>query len=228
MRYPVADHTISNPYGQITATYFHSGVDFPGAGIGTPLVACLDFTIHQGPYWSDAGGWSIALRFTDGVLAWYQHMNAKSHLTGGGNEGALVGYMGDTGWQSTGPHLHFETRRADGTSFDPIPWLQQGTAAGGGSTPFPTPTPSSPLEDLTMDECKIIMRGQGDPEWSLVGATVPNGVRTTTRQDTANAWALIYGPAQVVKTRDEYVRAQDEARALASSWLAQQKAIHGT
>jgi hypothetical protein len=142
MRYPVNDRHVSNPYGQITADYFHYGVDFPNPGTGAPLFACKDFSLYQAPYWSKQGGWSVALRFDDGVIAYYQHMQEKSHLTTGGSEGAIVGAMGNTGSATSGPHLHFATYRQTASgleSFDPIPWLDQGIAAGGGAIPLPIP-----------------------------------------------------------------------------------------
>jgi hypothetical protein len=217
MRYPVADQAVSNPYGWITDTYFHAGVDFPGQGTGTPLVACLAFTIHQAPYWSDRGGWSIALRFEDGVLAWYQHMREKSHLTDGGSEGALVGYMGNTGSASSGPHLHFETRRADGVSFDPIGYLNAGIAAGGGAKPFPPDTTDAVATRRRRSMSSLYYMREGDtptgkPTWALAGDSpgTPANWLETNGQTLANSWAGQHGNAALLSTsqfrawRDDY------------------------
>lgn len=67
---------------------------------------------------------------------------------------------------------------------------------------------------------KIIYRREGGKPvaWSLVG---PNGdatgCRETRNQDTANAWARIYGPAVLIPTKAEYARVQAEARAIAAT-----------
>lgn len=155
MRFPTSDRRVSSPYGYrvhpITgARTLHAGADFPYPGLGAPLVAIADLTITEVSY-NAVGGHIIKGRGPDGVYPGYFHMRERSHLRVGDkvSEGARVGYMGTSG-ASTGPHLHFETRRADGSSFDPIPYLTQGSAAGGGSNPFPTPTPPATAKDDEM------------------------------------------------------------------------------
>lgn len=143
MRYPTSDRYVSSPYGwrvhPVTgARKLHAGTDFPLPGLDAPLHAVADFTVVSRGY-SDSGGNWVKIRLPDGVIAGYYHMRAATHLSTGhrGVEGERVGYMGSSGKFTTGPHLHFETRRADGSSFDPVPYLDQGSAAGGGSTPLP-------------------------------------------------------------------------------------------
>lgn len=81
------------------------------------------------------------------------------------------------------------------------------------------------LED--MDKAVIVhIIGKTSTTWALVGATVPSGSRTTTRQQTADAWAKIYGKSTKIRTTAEFNTILNEAEALATSWLAQQKQIH--
>lgn len=85
------------------------------------------------------------------------------------------------------------------------------------------------LEELAdMDKVQIVhLFTKASKTWMLVGATVPGGYRTTGSQETVNAWAHIYGPSTDTKTQIMFDVVKREAKALAASWLAQQKAIHG-
>lgn len=149
MRFPTSDTRVSSPYGwrvhPITGKRtLHAGADFPW---GSTLYAVAAFTVTAAGY-SVTGGWYVFLRLHDGNSAHYYHMAAASSWKIGtsGPEGATVGVMGNTGTSTTGKHLHFEMRRADGSSFDPVPYLTAGAAAGGGASPFPTPTPTPEQE----------------------------------------------------------------------------------
>lgn len=157
MRWPTTDNRVSSPYGYRThpitgARRLHAGTDFPYPGLGAQLVAVQEMRITEVSY-NSSGGHIVKGRMPDGVYAGYFHMRERSHLNVGDlvSEGGRVGFMGTSG-ASTGPHLHFETRRADGSSFDPVPYLQQGTAAGGGSNPFPTPEPDPAEPPLGEEE----------------------------------------------------------------------------
>lgn len=85
------------------------------------------------------------------------------------------------------------------------------------------------LEELiVMDKCTIIHITKGKvTTYALIGASVPGGVRTTTLTETANAWALLYGPSTLAKSQAVWDTALREARQLNASWLAQQKLING-
>ena len=95
-------------------------------------------------------------------------------------------------------------------------------------SPWSVPPKPTIIQELTdMDKAQIIhLFTKGRRTWALIGATVPGGVRTTTSQETVNAWALIYGPSKDAGDQIKYDTAIAEARALAGSWLAQQKLIH--
>lgn len=154
----------------------------------------------------------VTLRVDDG-----QDGMASSHVAvfWGINAGrvSLSSYIAQTGAQPLGWAY---ANGANSFPFEP---------AGGGSTP----QPPNVLEEIDMDRAVIVHRvnasGGLDNEWSLIGATVPGGVRVTTSQSTANRWARMYGGSVAGLKRDEYIAQQNEARALAASWLDQQRAI---
>jgi len=87
----------------------HSGVDF-GAPFGTPVEATADgIVIHAG----DKGGYGrmVEIRHGHGFTTRYAHLSAISVTEGEQvTAGTIVGEVGSSG-RSTGPHLHYETRR---------------------------------------------------------------------------------------------------------------------
>ncbi|MDH5134080.1 MULTISPECIES: hypothetical protein [unclassified Microbacterium] len=115
---------------------------------------------------------------------------------------------------------HFEYIRARDRNYG-----KPASVSGGASAPKPGAT--AILEELTdMDKALIVqVTTKNGITWALVGATVPGGFRMTRVQETANAWAVIYGPGKKLDQAD-YDIVIREAKALAASWLAQQKQIH--
>lgn len=191
MRYPTSDRRVSSPYGYRThpvtgENKLHAGADFPYPGLGAPLYAVANATVDAVGH-SDAGGNWVRLRLDDGVEAIYFHMQARSPLHAGARiaQSSVVGYMGSTGSSTTGPHLHFETRRG-GASFDPIPYLDAGIAAAGGAQPFPQPDEEQD-EDMknsgfyytrSADKKRVnLIVNTGTGWWMeyLEGATIPAG-----------------------------------------------------
>lgn len=118
----------------------------------------------------------------------------------------------------------------DGKPYEPWhiidrdPYRTVGSTAGGNATPIDIPAPE-PEEEDDMNKCIIIKNVEGTVEWSIIGATVPGGHRTTRAESTAAAWALLYGDPVPVRTNADYVKARAEAIALNKSWVAQQAAI---
>lgn len=102
----------------------HLGVDVgastPGVA-GNRIVAMYNGKVGRAG-WSDSYGWVVYL-FHEGtnridgqnIQSRYAHMNTAPVVSTGQNvaTGALLGYMGTTG-NSTGVHLHFETRVCSG------------------------------------------------------------------------------------------------------------------
>jgi murein DD-endopeptidase MepM/ murein hydrolase activator NlpD len=108
---------------------FHEGVDFL-PGFGTPVLAIADGVVTEVGNPSGALGVHVTIQHTiDGQTVWstYGHLAFGSmHLTVGESitRGEVIGKVGDTG-QSTGPHLHFQIRLANGKAVNPVPWLAQ-------------------------------------------------------------------------------------------------------
>jgi Meckel syndrome type 1 protein len=98
----------------------HNGLDI-AAPTGTPIRAaeCGVVTSSgvQGGY-----GNMVCVKHTDRLETCYAHMSRTAAQAGQEvRKGQVIGYVGSTG-NSTGPHLHFETR-VDGTARDPKPYL---------------------------------------------------------------------------------------------------------
>ncbi|MFC5992738.1 M23 family metallopeptidase [Pseudonocardia hispaniensis] len=113
--------------GQLTSGFggrwgvMHYGVDIANR-IGTPIYAVTDGVVEESGPASGFGMW-VVLRHRDGSHSVYGHINRS--LVKAGQQvsaGEQIAEMGNRG-QSTGPHLHFEIWRADGTKINPLPWL---------------------------------------------------------------------------------------------------------
>lgn len=108
------------PYDAACASrHFHSGIDLADPQ-GTPVYSV---TAGITSVVASAGGYGLHVTVQGGdVLVLYGHLSAvavrSSALVA---PGQLLGWVGSTG-NSTGPHLHFEVRRA-GVPVDPSPWL---------------------------------------------------------------------------------------------------------
>ncbi len=99
----------------------HYGIDVANR-IGTPIYAVTDGVVEESGAASGFGLW-VVLRHRDGSHSVYGHIN-RSLVTVGQqvSAGEQIAEMGNRG-QSTGPHLHFEVWRADGTKINPLAWL---------------------------------------------------------------------------------------------------------
>ena len=97
---------------------WHPGLDFAGR-LGDPVFAAdSGFIVYAG--WSNVGyGNLIAIDHANGWQTWYAHLS-QIYVTCGQNvwQGSTIGAIGSTG-NSSGPHLHFETRFQGGL---PNPW----------------------------------------------------------------------------------------------------------
>ena len=99
----------------------HAGIDIAN-GIGTPIRAAKDGTIILAG-WNGGYGNAIVIDHGGGLSTLYGHMT-RLRASDGQRVGAgdLIGDMGSTG-NSTGSHLHFETR-VNGTPQDPTRYLR--------------------------------------------------------------------------------------------------------
>jgi murein DD-endopeptidase MepM/ murein hydrolase activator NlpD len=100
--------------GRVTSEYgrrwgrLHAGIDI-GAPTGTPIGASLPGTvIYAG--WQSGYGNVVILSHGGGLSTLYGHQSRLGASLGQVvGSGQVIGYVGSTG-NSTGPHLHFETR----------------------------------------------------------------------------------------------------------------------
>jgi murein DD-endopeptidase MepM/ murein hydrolase activator NlpD len=124
-----------------------------GADSGEPIHAPFKGWVTR--WWSDSGGYSVAIT-TDWVKFTIQHLSAYAGKSSGQvNEGEVIGYVGNTGSRTEGPHVHcwiILTKTGERISFEQYlvdqGWTTaalenyvsgpfQTSTASLGSTPFP-------------------------------------------------------------------------------------------
>lgn len=145
---PVAGLSITSPFGMRGGS-MHNGIDYP-ANLGTPLYAVADGVVVEGrdrPQGSvDGFGSWIWIDHQDSIRrdSIYGHVTHPRILVKEGDvvkAGQLIGYSGNEGSDTTGPHLHFELWTAPGRNggapVDPAPLVR--TAREPGGTPQPSP-----------------------------------------------------------------------------------------
>ena len=110
---------LTSPYGQRWGR-LHAGIDI-SARTGTPIRAAnVGEVIYAG--WRGGYGNAVIIDHGDGLATLYAHQSRIAAGTGQTVErGEIIGYVGSTG-NSTGPHLHFETR-IGGRPRDPLNYL---------------------------------------------------------------------------------------------------------
>ncbi|MCW4352245.1 M23 family metallopeptidase [Hoyosella sp. YIM 151337] len=102
---------------------FHYGLDI-AAPLGAAVLAVTDgVVLESGP----ASGFGLWVRVSqdDGTIGVYGHVD-RSLVTAGQHvkAGEMIATVGNRG-HSTGPHLHYEVRKTDGTPISPRHWLAQ-------------------------------------------------------------------------------------------------------
>lgn len=119
---------LSSPFGlrvhPVTGVpTLHAGLDLV-APAGTPIYATGDGRVLRA---GSAGGYGnmVEIEHADGLVTRYGHMQSIAVVEGQDVTAAtVIGQLGSTG-VSTGPHLHYEIRRAE-QAVDPMPFLQAG------------------------------------------------------------------------------------------------------
>lgn len=117
---PLDSMVFTSPYGPRWGR-LHAGHDY-SAPIGTPLKSMSSGTIIFAGSMQGYGT-TVDIKYWDGTVSRYGHMNAISVSVGQKvGPGDVVGQSGNTG-RSTGPHLHLEIHPGGGSPIDPGPWL---------------------------------------------------------------------------------------------------------
>ena len=100
---------------------FHKGIDIANT-MGTPIYSVLDGVVTAAGPASGFGQW-VKVRHSDSVTAIYGHVETMQvHVGERVAAGQQIATMGSRGF-STGPHLHFQLERPDGSTLDPLVWL---------------------------------------------------------------------------------------------------------
>jgi hypothetical protein len=102
----------------------HSGIDLQMPE-GTTLRSVADGVVDRVYDGTGLIGKGLSVQMPDGTRAIYGHMNeVKAHVGDHVNAGDIVGLSGNTG-NSTGPHLHFGLKDANGSVLDPTPYADK-------------------------------------------------------------------------------------------------------
>lgn len=99
----------------------HLGVDIAGKE-GSPIVAAAAGKVVFAD-WTYDYGYQIIVAHGEGYMTVYKHNQALLKNVGADvRRGEMIALLGNTGWTSRGPHLHFEVWQ-DGTALDPNNYL---------------------------------------------------------------------------------------------------------
>ena len=112
---------VTSKYGEKRSYETHPGIDF-GVGKDTPIGAPAPGTAKVG--YDKANGNFVRIFHPDGTSSSYSHLS-KATVKDGQEVGPadIIGLSGSTG-RSTGPHLHFGARDADGNRMDPTSFFR--------------------------------------------------------------------------------------------------------
>lgn len=99
----------------------HAGVDFL-LRVGTPVMATADGVVRRARYNSSYGNYVDIEHEAAGYVTRYAHLSEIPDSIGRGvrvERGDTIALSGNTG-RSTGPHLHYEVRKTNGRTLDPM------------------------------------------------------------------------------------------------------------
>ncbi|MFN3667705.1 MAG: M23 family metallopeptidase [Brevundimonas sp.] len=113
---PVRGYAVNSRFGLRRlpgeAARNHQGVDF-AAPLGTGVFAASEGSVLRTGYDPEGYGRFVEVRHPNGMTTLYGHLSRVDVSSGDVvSDGERIGLVGSTG-RSTGPHLHFEVRRAD-------------------------------------------------------------------------------------------------------------------
>jgi murein DD-endopeptidase MepM/ murein hydrolase activator NlpD len=123
LRYPLDRIHITSSYGPrrhpVTGQRsMHHGVDYR-ASVGTPVYAVAEGRVTKSAYDANSGHY-VAIKHNDNTTSYYLHLNRRSVSVGANVKARqVIGQSGNTGL-SSGPHLHFGVKQANGTWMNPL------------------------------------------------------------------------------------------------------------
>lgn len=125
MRTPIEGARITSNFGMrfhpvLHYNRLHGGTDF-GAPVGTPVYSSADGTVVNASPSGCGGNW-VFVNHKDGMQTRYFHLSRYAeglHAGQAVKQGETIGYSGNTGTCTTGPHLHYEVH-INGEKVDPM------------------------------------------------------------------------------------------------------------
>ncbi len=114
--------------GRLTQRFHgvHSGIDL-SAPLNTPMFATHSGTITWAD-WNPFGYGNLVIIQSGRFITYYAHLTAPNVVKGDViGKGSIIGWSGSTG-NSSGPHLHYETR-IDDVPVDPLTFAERGFVA---------------------------------------------------------------------------------------------------
>jgi len=125
MRTPVDGARITSKFGPrfhpvLHYTRLHGGTDF-AAPVGTPIYAARAGTVSSASP-SGCAGNMVIMTHDNGMATRYFHLSRYADGLQAGQQveqGFTIGYVGNTGTCTTGPHLHYEVH-INGEKVDPL------------------------------------------------------------------------------------------------------------
>ncbi|MCB2079212.1 MAG: peptidoglycan DD-metalloendopeptidase family protein [Novosphingobium sp.] len=125
MRTPIDGARITSNFGMrfhpvLKYNRLHGGTDF-AAPVGTPIYAAADGVITSASP-SRCAGNMVIMSHANGYATRYFHLSRYAEGLHAGQQvtqGSTIGYVGNTGTCTTGPHLHYEVH-INGEKIDPL------------------------------------------------------------------------------------------------------------
>ena len=210
MTQPLLEHPIDNPrytqqYGERPATYGgrgHMGVDY-GMVTGTPVHTTADGIVDKSG--TDPGGYGEYVRVWHPALrayTLYGHFSQRKVSVGDVvKQGDTIGLSGNTG-NSTGPHLHYEIRIADGkdqwvtvpgfkySQVDPVSFYHGFVRA------LPPPPPPPPPADgtTTVNGTNVRVRSGPGTSNKILGKFSTGATGKAVGRNQAGTWVQVEMP----------------------------------
>src|SRR3954468_16705869 len=117
---PVKNYIVTGHFGETRPGHIHAGIDL-AVPYGTPIVAAACGIVTTASSQSGYGN-MVCVKHSSSLTTCYAHMSRFATRVGQQvHQGQVIGYVGTTG-NSTGPHVHFETR-VNGRPTNPAPYL---------------------------------------------------------------------------------------------------------
>ncbi len=123
---PVKNFKLTSGFGSRKAPIKGASSDHNGVDLAVPfnsdVFAPMDGVVQK-IYFNDKGGKQLIIKHSDGTTSGFAHLNDyKVNIGDRVTKGQIVALSGNTG-NSSGPHLHFTFRNADGNIVNPLDYF---------------------------------------------------------------------------------------------------------